>query len=163
MGRGPVVTIAEASGRGLIASRAMVKWLADTAESSDIPIQFEVGAGGRRMLLPYTSSGVVSRAQRSRSRVVISTRRSRSWTLPISKTGYGSSSKRSRRSRCSDPGLEKRGCPLGVGLFRAFSFTTLPRLFKEGRIAARRRNASWNEGKRWSSHASSEVDCRSTV
>lgn len=46
MGKGPIITIADASGRGLIASRAMVKWLRDAAAGNDIPVQFEVGSGG---------------------------------------------------------------------------------------------------------------------
>lgn len=46
MGKGPVITIVDSSGRGLIASRAMVKWLCDTAERHDIPVQREVGSGG---------------------------------------------------------------------------------------------------------------------
>lgn len=46
MGKGPVITIVDASGRGLIASRAMVQWLKSTAEACDIPVQMEVGAGG---------------------------------------------------------------------------------------------------------------------
>jgi endoglucanase len=46
MGKGPIITIADASGRGLIASRAMVSWLKDTARKHDIPVQLEVGSGG---------------------------------------------------------------------------------------------------------------------
>jgi endoglucanase len=46
MGKGPIITIADASGRGLIASRAMVNWLKDAASSNDIPYQLEVGSGG---------------------------------------------------------------------------------------------------------------------
>jgi len=46
MGMGPVITIVDASGRGLIASRAMVQWLKKTAKACDIPVQVEVGAGG---------------------------------------------------------------------------------------------------------------------
>jgi len=70
MGKGPVITIAEASGRGLIASRSMVKWLADSAESSGIPIQFEVGSGGttdaaaiylERGGIPSTTLSIASR------------------------------------------------------------------------------------------------------
>ena len=33
MGKGPVITIVDSSGRGLIASRKVVKWLKDTADS----------------------------------------------------------------------------------------------------------------------------------
>jgi len=46
MSKGPIITIADASGRGLIASRAMVKWLKDTAVGKNIPFQLEVGSGG---------------------------------------------------------------------------------------------------------------------
>ncbi|HUU75720.1 MAG TPA: M42 family metallopeptidase [Methanoregulaceae archaeon] len=46
MGKGPIITIVDASGRGLIASRAMVRWLKDTATMHDIPVQVEVGSGG---------------------------------------------------------------------------------------------------------------------
>ncbi len=46
MGKGPVITIVDSSGRGLIADRAMVKWLTDTARENDIPVQPEVGTGG---------------------------------------------------------------------------------------------------------------------
>jgi len=70
MGKGPVITIVEASGRGLIASRSMVKWLADAAESSNIPVQFEVGSGGttdaaaiylERGGIPSTTLSIASR------------------------------------------------------------------------------------------------------
>ena len=46
MGKGPVITIVDSSGRGLIASRGMVEWLRKTAKASDIPVQVEVGSGG---------------------------------------------------------------------------------------------------------------------
>ena len=46
MGKGPVITIVEASGRGLIASRKMVRWLKDAADAQGIPVQLEVGSGG---------------------------------------------------------------------------------------------------------------------
>ncbi|MCX6693664.1 MAG: M42 family metallopeptidase [Methanomicrobiales archaeon] len=46
MGKGPVVTIADSSGRGLIANRALVAWLREVAKAADIPIQLEVGDGG---------------------------------------------------------------------------------------------------------------------
>lgn len=46
MGKGPVITIVDSSGRGLIANRKVVRWLKDTAESHAIPVQFEVGTGG---------------------------------------------------------------------------------------------------------------------
>ncbi len=46
MGKGPVITIVDSSGRGLIASRKMVKWLKDAADARAIPVQIEVGSGG---------------------------------------------------------------------------------------------------------------------
>ncbi len=70
MGKGPIITIADASGRGLIASRPMVRWLADTAESCSIPVQFEVGSGGttdataihlERGGIPSTTLSIASR------------------------------------------------------------------------------------------------------
>ncbi|HSA38429.1 MAG TPA: M42 family metallopeptidase [Methanoregula sp.] len=46
MGKGPVITIVDSSGRGLIADRRVVKWLKDAADANGITIQFEVGTGG---------------------------------------------------------------------------------------------------------------------
>ncbi|MFA4859878.1 M42 family metallopeptidase [Methanoregula sp.] len=46
MGKGPVITIVDSSGRGLIASRKVVKWLKDAADENSIPVQLEVGSGG---------------------------------------------------------------------------------------------------------------------
>jgi putative aminopeptidase FrvX len=46
IGKGAVITIVDAAGRGLIASRAMVNWLKEAAEQNSIPYQMEVGAGG---------------------------------------------------------------------------------------------------------------------
>jgi len=46
MGKGPVVTIVDASGRGLIASRKVVRWLKDAAADTQVNIQLEVGSGG---------------------------------------------------------------------------------------------------------------------
>jgi putative aminopeptidase FrvX len=46
MGKGPVITLVDSSGRGLIADRRIVKWLKDTADSEGISIQTEVGTGG---------------------------------------------------------------------------------------------------------------------
>jgi endoglucanase len=46
MGKGPVITIVDSSGRGLIASRKMVKWLKDAADAQRIQVQLEVGSGG---------------------------------------------------------------------------------------------------------------------
>jgi len=46
MGKGPVITIVDSSGRGLIADRRVVKWLKDTADANGIAVQMEVGSGG---------------------------------------------------------------------------------------------------------------------
>lgn len=46
MGKGPSITIVDASGRGLIAHPGMVRWLKDVAAANDIPVQMEVGSGG---------------------------------------------------------------------------------------------------------------------
>lgn len=46
MGKGPVITIVDASGRGLIADRRVVQWLKDAAETHGITVQTEVGTGG---------------------------------------------------------------------------------------------------------------------
>ncbi len=46
LGRGPAITIADASGRGLIASRRVLEWLRGTAEKYGIPYQLEVAEGG---------------------------------------------------------------------------------------------------------------------
>ena len=46
IGKGPAITIAEASGRGLIAHHAVVRWLRDAAASENIPVQLQVGSGG---------------------------------------------------------------------------------------------------------------------
>jgi len=46
MGKGPVVVVADGSGRGLIASPAVVQWLSETAGKFDIPVQLEASDGG---------------------------------------------------------------------------------------------------------------------
>ena len=46
MGKGPVVIIADASGRGLIATTKVVDWLTETAKEHDLEIQLEVSGGG---------------------------------------------------------------------------------------------------------------------
>ncbi len=44
--KGPVITVADASGRGLIASRKVLEWLVETAGNYKIEHQLEVGEGG---------------------------------------------------------------------------------------------------------------------
>jgi putative aminopeptidase FrvX len=46
IGKGPVITIADASGRGLIASEKVVDWLAETAQEFEIEVQMDVSGGG---------------------------------------------------------------------------------------------------------------------
>jgi len=46
MGKGPVLVIVSASGRGLMADPRMTAWLRETAEKNGIPCQIEVGTGG---------------------------------------------------------------------------------------------------------------------
>ena len=44
--KGPVITVADASGRGLIAPKRVLDWLVETAEGNKIDYQLEVGEGG---------------------------------------------------------------------------------------------------------------------
>jgi endoglucanase len=62
MGKGPVITIVDSSGRGLIANRKVVKWLKDAADSNSIPVQMEVGSGGTTdaTAIHLTKSGIPS-------------------------------------------------------------------------------------------------------
>ncbi len=46
LGKGPVITVADASGRGLIAPKRILDWLVETAERNKIEYQLEVGEGG---------------------------------------------------------------------------------------------------------------------
>ncbi len=46
LGGGPAITIMDASGRGLITSPKVLKWLRETAEENSIPYQLEVVEGG---------------------------------------------------------------------------------------------------------------------
>ncbi len=46
MGKGPVIVIADASGRGLMAAPAIVDWLVGTAKEFDIQVQLEASDGG---------------------------------------------------------------------------------------------------------------------
>ncbi len=46
IGKGPVITIADALGRGLIAHSGVLKWLKETASENKIPYQLSVGSGG---------------------------------------------------------------------------------------------------------------------
>ncbi len=44
--KGPVITVADASGRGIIAPKKILDWLVETAEKNKIEYQLEVGEGG---------------------------------------------------------------------------------------------------------------------
>lgn len=46
LGGGPAITVADASGRGLIASKKILQWLKTSAENNEIPHQMEVAEGG---------------------------------------------------------------------------------------------------------------------
>lgn len=46
LGKGPVITVADASGRGLIAHPQILRWLKETAAEHEIPYQLGVGSGG---------------------------------------------------------------------------------------------------------------------
>ncbi len=46
MGKGPVMVIADASGRGIMATPQVVEWIAGTAHEFAIPIQLEASDGG---------------------------------------------------------------------------------------------------------------------
>lgn len=46
IGKGPVITVADAAGRGLITHPRILKWLKETAAENKIPYQLGVGAGG---------------------------------------------------------------------------------------------------------------------
>ncbi|MGC9515468.1 M42 family metallopeptidase [Methanocrinis sp.] len=46
IGKGPVIVIADASGRGLIATEKVVDWLAETAREFEIEVQMDVSGGG---------------------------------------------------------------------------------------------------------------------
>jgi len=45
-GKGGVITVVDASGRGIIANPQILKWLKETADKNDIPYQMDVGDGG---------------------------------------------------------------------------------------------------------------------
>ena len=46
LGKGPVITVADASGRGLIAHPQILRWLRETADENQILYQLGVGSGG---------------------------------------------------------------------------------------------------------------------
>jgi len=62
LGKGPAITIVDASGRGLIATKNVVRWLKETAEKNDIPYQLEVAEGGTTdaTAIQLTKAGIPS-------------------------------------------------------------------------------------------------------
>jgi endoglucanase len=46
IGKGPVITVVDSAGRGLIADPNVVRWIKETAEENNIPYQLDVGDGG---------------------------------------------------------------------------------------------------------------------
>jgi len=46
MGKGPVLVMADGSGRGLIATPQVIEWLVGTAKEYEIPVQLEASDGG---------------------------------------------------------------------------------------------------------------------
>lgn len=47
IGKGPVITISDAEGRGIIVPEPVLKWLQNAARSGNIPYQLKVGSGGQ--------------------------------------------------------------------------------------------------------------------
>jgi endoglucanase len=62
LGKGPAITVVDASGRGLIASRKVIDWLKTTAQKYEIPYQMEVVEGGTTdaTAIHLTKSGIPS-------------------------------------------------------------------------------------------------------
>ena len=60
LGSGPAITVVDASGRGLIASKKVISWLKDSAEKYTIPYQMEVADGGTTdaTAIHLTKSGI---------------------------------------------------------------------------------------------------------
>lgn len=54
MGKGPVLVVADGSGRGLIATPQVIEWLVGTAKEFEIPVQLEARTAGRLMPPPFT-------------------------------------------------------------------------------------------------------------
>ena len=46
MDKGPVIVMADAAGRGIIATPLIIEWLVGTAKEFDIPVQLEASDGG---------------------------------------------------------------------------------------------------------------------
>jgi len=46
LGKGPIITVADADGRGVIVPPVVLAWLRGTADAASIPYQLDVGSGG---------------------------------------------------------------------------------------------------------------------
>ena len=62
LGKGPSITVTDASGRGLIASPSVLRWLEDTAKKFNILYQLDVSAGGTTdaTVIQLTRTGIPS-------------------------------------------------------------------------------------------------------
>ncbi len=60
LGKGTVITVVDASGRGIIVSKKVLNWLVETAEKYGIPYQLEVAEGGTTdaTAIHLTKSGI---------------------------------------------------------------------------------------------------------
>lgn len=59
-GKGPVIAVLDAAGRGIIAPRPVLRWLRESAEGASIPYQLQVGNGGTTdaTAINITKSGI---------------------------------------------------------------------------------------------------------
>lgn len=71
-GKGPVISFADASGRGLLTHPMMKKLLVEAAEAADIPYQIEVGDGGTTdaTAIHLTREGIATATLSSGSRYI---------------------------------------------------------------------------------------------
>ena len=62
MGKGPVLTVVDADGRGVIVPRRIVDWLRASADAASLPYQLDVGSGGTTdaTAIHLTKTGVPS-------------------------------------------------------------------------------------------------------
>lgn len=62
IGKGPSITVLDGSGRGLITSELVLKWLKETAERDKIPYQLDISSGGTTdaTAIQLTKAGIPS-------------------------------------------------------------------------------------------------------
>ena len=62
LGKGPVITIRDANGQGIIVPEVVLKWLRKTAEEYSIPLQEEVSSGGvtDAMVIHLAGEGILT-------------------------------------------------------------------------------------------------------